>query len=79
MMSERRKPLVQRNNLNDKMNATIHLKIKSGRKIRYNWEATFVKHFELLQDVDRWYVLHLWRIHFANAIFKFHWDRLQMQ
>ena len=36
MMSERQKPLVQRNNLNDKMNATIHLKIKSGRKIRYN-------------------------------------------
>ena len=34
MMSERQKPLVQRNNLNDKMNATIHLKIKSGRKIR---------------------------------------------
>ena len=33
MMPERQKPLVQRNNLNDKMNATIHLKIKVEEKL----------------------------------------------
>ena len=33
MMSERQKPLVQRNNLNDKMNATIHLRLKVEEKL----------------------------------------------